>query len=190
MTNSGSGSAETPQESRLWVEHEGPAPIMATAVHSGHAVRRELLPLLALDDAERSREEDVYTDYWAKVVPTWLVPTHSRFEVDLNRARDEAVYESAEMAWGLDLWAQGPSEESIERSLVEYDEFYSELERILDALAEQFGCFVVLDLHSYNHRRGGPQALAADEEENPEVNVGTGSLDRARYAPLVDRFMN
>jgi len=32
-----------------------------------------------VDEAERSREEDPYTDYWVKVIPSWLVPTRSRF---------------------------------------------------------------------------------------------------------------
>src|ERR687884_306413 len=48
--------------------------------------------------------------------------------------------------------------------------------------------FVVLDLHSYNHRRSGPEAPPADPAGNPEINVGTGSLDRERWGPLVDRF--
>ncbi len=29
----------------------------------------------------------------------------------------------------------------------------------------------------------------ADEAENPQVNVGTGTMDRARWAPVVDRFI-
>jgi N-formylglutamate deformylase len=47
---------------------------------------------------------------------------------------------------------------------------------------------VVFDIHSYNHRRDGADAAAAPDEENPEVNVGTGSLD-ARFGPVVDTFM-
>ena len=65
---------------------------MATAVHAGHEIRGELQPLLTLDEAARAREEDPYTDYWVKVVPTWLVARRSRFEVDLNRTREESVY--------------------------------------------------------------------------------------------------
>jgi hypothetical protein len=49
---------------------------------------------------------------------------------------------------------------------------------------------VVLDLHTYNHRREGPNAAPASALENPEVNIGTGTLaDRARWAPLIDRFI-
>ena len=117
---------------QLWLEEQNEGPLMATAIHAGHDIRGELLPLIALDEAERAHEEDPYTDYWVKIIPTWLVPTRSRFEVDLNRPREEAVYREPEMAWGLHLWKQQPSEAMIERSLEEYDEFYKELGHIVD----------------------------------------------------------
>jgi hypothetical protein len=46
----------------------------------------------------------------------------------------------------------------------------------------------LLDIHSYNHRREGPSAPPADPATHPEVNLGTGSMSRERWAPLVDRF--
>jgi N-formylglutamate deformylase len=49
---------------------------------------------------------------------------------------------------------------------------------------------VVLDVHSYNHRRDGADEPPAPEVDNPEVNIGTGSLDRDRWGHLVDRFMD
>jgi hypothetical protein len=54
----------------------------------------------------------------------------------------------------------------------------------------QYGYFMVLDLHSYNHRRQGPQGPPADQEGNPEINIGTGTMDRKRWAGLVDRFLD
>jgi N-formylglutamate deformylase len=47
----------------------------------------------------------------------------------------------------------------------------------------------VLDLHTYNHVREGRDP-AAHAEENPEINIGTGTMDRARWAPVVDRFIS
>jgi hypothetical protein len=47
---------------RIWITHEGIGPLFATAIHAGHTVRRELLPLLALNESTRLREEDPYTD--------------------------------------------------------------------------------------------------------------------------------
>jgi N-formylglutamate amidohydrolase len=169
---------------------EGQEPIVATAVHDGHELRPEVAALTALDDAERLREEDPYTGIWTSVVTTQLVARRSRFEVDLNRPREKAVYRVPADAWGLRLWREELSDEVVERSLEEYDAFYAEAERIFSELERRYGRFVVLDLHSYNHRRAGADAAPEDPEANPEVNVGTGSLDRERWGDLVDRFMS
>lgn len=178
-------------ENKAWIEQSGDSPLIATAIHAGHQIRHELLPLLALDDAERAHEEDPYTDYLAKIVPSWLVPTHSRFEVDLNRPRTEAIYTSPEMAWGLHLWKEEPDPEMINRSLDEYDEFYKELRHLLDKLVAHFGHIVIFDIHAYNYRRGGPQQPPADPAVNPEVNVGTGTMvDRKRCMPIIMRFLS
>ena len=98
------------------------------------------------------------------------------------------MYQTPEDAWGLELWRETLPAEEIERSRDLYDDFYVELGRRLDALAER-GPFVVLDLHSYNHRRDGADQPPAPDATNPEVNVGTGALDRARWSRVVDRFL-
>jgi N-formylglutamate amidohydrolase len=74
-------------------------------------------------------------------------------------------------------------------SLANYDAFYAEVHRVLSAIEAKFGRFVVYDLHTYNHRRDGPDGPLADPELNPEVNVGTGTLDRQRWGSIVERFM-
>lgn len=51
----------------------GAGPIVATAIHDGHAVRAEVRTYMKLDDSSRLREEDPYTARWAKLAPTWLV---------------------------------------------------------------------------------------------------------------------
>jgi hypothetical protein len=81
------------------------------------------------------------------------------------------------------------SDEMVAGSLARYDRFYEEMCRILDEKQRQHGRFVVLDLHTYNHRRDGQDGPAGEKAGNPEVNVGTGSLDRERWGGLVDRFM-
>jgi N-formylglutamate amidohydrolase len=169
---------------------EGDGPIVATAIHDGHALREEVAALTALDDAARLREEDPYTGAWTSLAPTRLVALRSRFEVDLNRPRERSVYRKPEDAWGLGLWKQEPTDGIVHRSLVSYDAFYAAIARILSKLVERFGKFVVFDLHSYNHRRAGPSGRPADASGNPEVNVGTGTMrDRADWAPLIERFI-
>lgn len=175
---------------KVLLDHKGKGPLAATAIHAGHAVRAELVPLLAIDESTRLREEDPYTDRWVKVVPTWIVATHSRFEVDLNREREEAVYRTPEVAWGLHLWKAPLNNEMVEHSLEEYDAFYQELEVLLTELARHYRRFVIFDLHAYNYRREGPDAPPADPATHPEVNVGTGTMDRVLCGHVVDRFMS
>jgi N-formylglutamate deformylase len=165
-----------------------PSPLVSTAIHAGHELRPEVAARIALDDATRRREEDPFTDRVTAAAGIPVVVHRSRFEVDLNRPRDAAVYTSPATAWGLDVWREPLPDAEIERSLAIYDAFYAAMASLLDELAGH-GPFVVLDLHSYNHRRDGADAPAAPAEANPEVNVGTGTLDRQRWGGLVDRFI-
>jgi N-formylglutamate deformylase len=167
---------------------EGDGPIVATAIHDGHELRLDCSTAMQLDDATRLREEDPYTGRIAAVVPTHILVTRSRFEVDLNRPRNKAVYLCAADAWDLDVWSAPPTDQVVNRSLAQYDEFYAALERVLRERERRHGRFVVLDIHSYNHRRDSADGEVADPAGNPEINVGTGSLDRARWGALVDRF--
>lgn len=163
---------------------------VATAIHNGHDVRPELAAELVLPEPDRLREEDPHTDEIGALIPARVVVHRSRFEVDLNRTRNEAVYRSSEEAWGLDIVRHPPLDDAIVAgSLAVYDAFYAALAERLDPVAAR-GPFVVFDVHSYNHRRDGADAAEATREENPEVNVGTGSLDRERFGAVVDTFID
>jgi N-formylglutamate deformylase len=164
---------------------EAPGPVVMTAIHAGHDLRPELTDLIRVDEATRLREEDPFTDCLA-VAGTRITVHRSRFEVDLNRPRGDAVYRTPRDAWGLQMWKRPLPPDVVERSLASYDRFYAALADRLDRLAAE-GAFVVLDIHSYNHRRDG---LPAPPAENPELNVGTGTLDRERWHRVVDGFID
>ena len=169
--------------------HIGHGPLVATAIHDGHEVREEVLAHMALDELGRLREEDPFTELWSQIAPTRIVGLRSRFETDLNRPRETAVYRTPEDAWGLKVWKDTLPDEVADRSLAEYDAFYTKLSELYGELAKQFGAFVVYDLHTYNHRRGGPDRPAADTQGNPQVNIGTGTMkNRDRFAGIVERF--
>ncbi len=164
-------------------------PLVATAIHDGNLLRKEVAEIMALNEEDRLREEDPFTGEWTAIGNTQLIALRSRFEVDLNRPREKAVYQKPEDAWGLKVWKNEPSKELVTRSLEEYDAFYKDVYQIFSELEKQFGHFVVFDLHSYNHRREGPNGLPANADENPEVNIGTGTIDRSKWGHLVDRFI-
>jgi N-formylglutamate amidohydrolase len=154
----------------------GDDPLLATAIHAGHDMRPEVAALTALSDDERLREEDPFTDRWVDVAANSIVVSPSRFEVDLNRPRDKAVYREPADAWGLELWKSPPSDDLVNGSLAVYDQFYTELGELCDRLVETHGTFVVLDLHSYNHRRLGPDRPVDDPDLNPDINLGTDTI--------------
>lgn len=172
-----------------WKAQRGASPVIGTAIHDGHAVRRNLLRKMALEADERLREEDPFTAQTILDLPNRIVFHRSRFEVDLNRARDGAVYLRPEQAWGLKVWREQPSQAEVEQVLSVHDAYYEMLESYLRGVEARYGRFVVLDIHSYNHRRAGPAAPPTAGSEAPEINVGTSSMDRARWAPVVDAFM-
>lgn len=47
----------------------------------------------------------------------------------------------------------------------------------------------MFDLHSYNHVRSGRGGAVANQAENPEINLGTGTMARALWAPIVDCWL-
>lgn len=165
------------------------SPIIGTAIHNGHGLREEVAAIMALDDAERLREEDPFTEYTIRDVPNRVVFHRSRFEVDLNRDTAGAVYLTPEQAWGLNVWSGMPAEELVNRSLDIHAAYYEMLRQMLSAIADQFGQFVLLDIHSYNHRRNGPDGDPTPEADAPQINIGTISMNREGWAPVLDPFM-
>lgn len=174
----------TEQIWKMQMMHAGP--VVAVALHDGHEMRPDLLPFSGVDEATRLREEDPFTAGWTDIADVGIVATRSRFEVDLNRPRIHAVYRQPIDAWGLPVWHEGVSSAAHERSLAEYDAFYAMLLPFLKELESSYGRFFIYDLHSYNHRRSGPRGAPDDPALNPDINIGTGTMNRSLWAPAVD----
>jgi N-formylglutamate amidohydrolase len=112
----------------------------------------------------------------------------SRFEFDLNRNEEKAIYLTREDAWGLAVWRERPSDEIIERSLSHYRKFYDGIKTMLDEYVSRFGNIFVYDVHSYNYRRKGPENAPDDPEKNPDINIGTGNIDNEYWKKLIEDF--
>lgn len=162
-----------------------PAPVVATAIHDGHFIRPDLLSLFALTDSERLREEDPFTAQFTAAFPATVTGLRSRFEFDLNRSPESAVYKIPADAWGLNLYSEKLPDERVAESLAMYKLAYDQLRPFFAACVEQFGAVIVLDIHSYNHQREGKGVFAA-QEQNPDVNLGTANLDRGLWAEAVE----
>ena len=173
-----------------WTFIDGGGPLILTAIHDGHILNDRVMDLIALSSEQRLQEEDPFTGRWAEVSPAHIIAHRSRFEVDLNRPRDRAVYIKPSDAWGLKVWREPPPERVISECIEEYDEFYRQARQFLDIIANREDYFVVLDLHSYCHRRGGIDAPFESQSKNPDINIGTGSLDQSLWRPIADHLIS
>ncbi len=172
-----------------WTVARGDGPIVATAIHDGHELRDEVAAAMSLADLDRLREEDPFTGQALRDVPNQILVHRSRFEFDLNRGVDGAVYETPDQAWGLEVWSNGIDRAIVERSLAIHASYYRMLGQMLDEIVAEHGRFVLLDVHSYNHRRDGPDSEPTDCAAAPDINIGTFSMPREQWAFLLDPLM-
>jgi hypothetical protein len=173
-----------------WTVVRGDGPIIATAIHDGNAVRAEVAAAMALSDADRLREEDPFTGQSVIDVPNHIIVNRSRFEFDLNRGTDGAVYETPEQSWGMTVWHGRLERPLVDRSLAIHAAYYRMLGHTLDDIAAAHDRFVLLDVHSYNHRRDGPESTPTDPGMAPDINIGTFSMPRDEWAFLLDPLMD
>lgn len=167
---------------------KGLSPIVSTAIHEGHCTRVELKHLFNLDEDERLREEDPFTAKWLNTADNKIIVHHSRFETDVNRSRDKAVYLVPEDSWGLKVWKNELPTEVYQSSLLVYDDFYRNVKIYFDRLFTLHKKVIVYDIHSYNYRREAAD-IEADPQENPEINLGTKNMDRKLWDPVVQALL-
>jgi len=157
--------------------------IFVVSLHSGHDLRDEVVKAIKLREDERMREEDPYTDKLAGAIRgTQIVVNTSRFEVDLNRPKENCVYSTPDGAWGLNVWNGNLTGEIIEGSAKKHDEFYKYLKKLFSDIK---GDFIVWDIHSYNLLR---RDIRGSDEENPEINLGTVNND-IKWRDVEDLFV-
>ena len=169
-----------------WIVQRGDDPIIATAIHDGHELGAKAAAAMALDEAGRLREEDPHTGQAILDIPTHVIALRSRFEADLNRGLDQAVYLDPSQSWGLKVW-QTPPDGELLRGMHDYHcGFYQMMGELLDSVVARHGRFVLFDVHSYNHRRDGVDAPPTAQEDAPDVNIGTFSMPRNEWAFVLD----
>ncbi len=165
------------------------SPLLVTAIHNGHGVRPAIKSCLLINEYDRLREEDPCTEFFADVSESSIVVNTSRFEVDLNRPREGAVYRTPEQSWGLKVWKNDVPLSVWEYSYGEYNYFYELLDRTVARFIDYWGYIIVYDVHSYNYRRKGRQEKEDGFRENPEVNLGTGTMNRELWEGVVENFL-
>lgn len=171
-----------------WETRRGHGPVLATAVHAGHSLRCDIERRSALTAAQRLREEDPMTDVLASVGDHTFVARTSRFEVDLNRPTDEAVYRVPGDAWGLELWNEPLPDEVVDESLTQHARFYAGMAAWIEALIDDYGSVLLLDVHSFNHRRENERGERVEQDGLPDIDLGLSTADRDRFGSVIDAF--
>ncbi|MAZ73746.1 MAG: hypothetical protein CMC70_11445 [Flavobacteriaceae bacterium] len=152
-------------------------PYVCGAVHDGHQFRKELWDNCLHSQYERWFEEDPSTKAFVQAQPIVIAGCDSRFEYDLNRAPEQAIYEDA---WGKKLWKTPLDPAEIKKSLDKHAAFYEVVHALIQKLEEKFGTVVVYDMHSYNWRRW--------DREVPVINLGTSNIDNDRFGASVEAW--
>jgi len=162
-------------------------PVLALAIHNGHEMHPALQATCGISEADRLREEDPYTEQFTTPFKNRIVVYTSRFTVDLNRRREQAVYQNPEDCWGLPARTEPLSEELLAELHADYDSWYGLLHYTVERLLQKHPFLLVLDLHSYNHRRQGPDAPPDPQEGNPDIILGRNNMPQSFY-PGVEKL--
>jgi len=149
------------------------------AVHDGHQFRTELWDNCLHTEYERWYEEDPCTKQMVQSMPMVIAGCDSRFEYDLNRAPDNAIYEDA---WGKQLWKQPLAQDQKEKSLAKHHSFYQVVHALISKMEQKYGAAIVYDMHSYNWKRW--------DRPVPVVNLGTGNIDNKRFSAFAKAWCN
>ena len=140
------------------------------AVHDGHQFRKSLWNNCLHTEYERWYEEDPETKNMVVSHPIVIAGCDSRFEYDLNRASESAIYEDA---WGKRLWKKPLPEKEKQKSMGKHDAFYKVVHALIDKIESIHGVAIVYDMHSYNWKRW--------DREVPTWNLGTSNVDAIRF---------
>lgn len=162
-------------------------PVIATAIHNGHLIPHQLLSYTALSADARFHEEDPFTGIIAELFDNHIILETSRFANDLNRTREKSLYLKPEDAWGLEVRNAELPEELKLALYQSYDSWYKVLDIQVERMLAKHPFLIVFDLHSYNHRRGGPAAPPDCQWQNPDIILGRSNMPH-KYHPLVQEL--
>ncbi len=149
------------------------APYICGAVHDGHQFRKSLWPDCLHTEYERWYEEDPSTKVMVLPHPIVIAGCDSRFEYDLNRDPENALYEDA---WGKKLWKRPLPEVERKHSLKKHRDFYEVVHALVNQIEKKYGKALVFDMHSFNSKRW--------DREVPTWNLGTSNIDNERFGKI------
>ena len=159
------------------IKIEDYVPYVCAAIHDGHQFRKELWDNCLHTEYDRWYEEDPETKNMISSHPIVIAGCDSRFEYDLNRPPEEAVFETA---WGKQLWKTPLPEAQKQASLAKHKAFYDVVHALIEAIESKYGVAIVYDMHSFNWKRW--------DREVPTWNLGTTNVDNERFGDDIETW--
>jgi len=159
-----------------------------TAIHAGNRIRDDLRDAVAVNPSDKFREEDPGTEKFIKDFPIQIIAIDSRFEYDLNRSSDRAVYLTPDMAWGLTIWKRPLTEAEINISLAKHQEFHQLMDIVTDFLVQQNNHSYIFDIHSYCYQR--EERVPWYFDKKPAINLGTKAINKNIFGESTEKFLN
>ncbi len=152
-------------------------PFVCGAVHDGAQFRPSLWENCLHSTYERWYEEDPCTKQMVQTMPIVISGRDSRFEYDLNRPPETAIFDTA---WGKQLWRNPLAEEEKTQSLAKHQNFYRIVHALIQKLEQLHQKVIVFDMHSYNWKRW--------DREVPVWNLGTSNINNDRFGDIVEEW--
>jgi len=149
------------------------APYICGAVHDGHQFRKSLWENCLHTEYDRWYEEDPCTKEMIQSHPIVIAGCDSRFEYDLNRTPETAIYNDA---WGKQLWKKPLKKDERNESLQKHANFYEVVHTLVNQIESKYGKALVFDMHSYNWKRW--------DRTVPTWNLGIANIDNDRFGDL------
>ena len=163
----------------FYVKIEEYVPYACLSIHNGHRLRPELKEICRLSDHERWQEEDPHTMDMISSLPIVISAMDSRYEYDLNRDAENAIYWTA---WGKQVWKKTLGEEHKNKSLLKHSDFYRIIHSLISYLEAKYRSLLVFDIHSFNYRRL--------ENEAPVFNLGTELVNKESNRKYIEHWLN
>lgn len=165
-------------DSSFYIKIEDYTPFVCFAVHNGNSLRKELQNNCLLDKHERWEEEDPLTLGFISSFPIVLAGLDSRYEYDLNRNEQEAIYE---IAWDKKVWKQPLNEKAISVSIQKHRNFYRVVNALIKKLEDSFSSVLVFDIHAFNYKRY--------ERKTPVFNIGTELINKDEFQSFISYWV-
>ncbi len=156
------------------------------AMHAGNRVRSSLDHVMSATEQERFREEDPYTERFMKELPIQIIARDSRFEYDLNREANRAIYGHDRKMWGIQVWKKELNEEERNLSMAKHREFHDFMDTVVEYLLRQGKYAVLFDMHSFCYQR--KEIIPWSQDPGPEINIGSKAVNRVVFGRVIEDF--